>query len=553
MKLKSFIPLTLSLAIGLVSITGCQKGDLIDNPNVAAGNATVPSTLILNHLTATLIGNTAQPFEAYEQPFEISTTAGQYVLSNYQYYRGNNNYNYGTTIDSYGILKYAIALQAQSTQQLGNQTNKYFAIGQFFKAYAGIWLAQRVGDIPFSQAGNPAILTPKYDTQESVYQQCLALLNSANTLMTPLLNSGSKFDAGDIFGLTYLQWQKVINTYTLRVLISLSKRAEDTPSLNIPQTFANIVNNPGTYPVMTSISDNVIYTFSAAFNEYPIFQQGDQPYNNFANMGEAYINVTAPEQDPRLYVVATPAPALVAGGKAVSDFTAYVGSDDNSTLPTLLNNSNNGAYSYTSYNRYYTSNAGALAEPFTFIGYSELCFNIAEGINRGWATGQSSTTWYDNGINASLAVYGITDGETVAIGYPLLSTNTAINPKLLGQGATWGTATVNLPQFMANVAYVGDNANGLAQIFTQRYIAMFANSGWEPFYEWRRSVSTTYPNGLPAWDQGGAGIGTINNLLPRRWEYPTNEAVDNATNYKAALESQFGGTDDPTKDTWLTK
>ena len=111
---------------------------------------------------------------------------------------------------------------------------------------------------------------------------------------------------------------------------------------------------------MTSISDNVVYVYSAAFNPYPIFQQGDQPYNNFANMGEAYVNATAPNKDPRVYIVSTPAPLLVAGGKSVSDFTAYVGSNDNLTLPTLLNNSNNGQYSYTSYNRYYTSTSGCI-------------------------------------------------------------------------------------------------------------------------------------------------------------------------------------------------
>lgn len=550
MKIKSFIPLALSITIGMVSITGCQKGDLIDNPNVAAATATVPASLLLNHLTATLI-------RSDEQPWELSTNGSQYELSNYQYYRGNNNYNYGGTENTYDILKYAIALEAQSTIQQGNQTNKYYALGQFFKAYSGIWLSQRVGDIPFSQAGNPAILQPKYDTQHDVYKACLALLNSANTIIAPLAaaNPNAKLDAGDIFGLTYLQWQKVINSYTIRVLISLSKRVSDPTAsdLNIASTFATIVNNPGTYPIMTSNSDNVVYVYNTAFNPYPIFASGDEPYNNFANPGEAYINATAGNQDPRVYVTVTPAPALVAGGKSVGDFTAYVGSNDNLTEPELLANSNSGDYSYTSYNRYYTSISGANAEPFTFIGYAELCFNIAEGINRGWASGNAAT-WYTNGINASLETYNITNGETITIGFPISTTDATINPHGIPQGGAWGTATVNIPQFMANVAYAGDNATGLAQIFTQRYVAMFTNSGWEPFYEWRRSVSTTYPNGIPAWDQGGAGIGTGgSNLLPRRWEYPSAEATSNTANYKAALQSQFGGVDDPTKDTWLTK
>jgi hypothetical protein len=556
MKIKSFIPLALLLTIGMVSITGCQKGDLIDNPNVAASTGTVPASLLVNHLTATWIRNNGYGSSANEMPFTFCDAAAQYVLSNYQYYRGNNNYNFGSTTDSYDILKYAIALQNQSTQQQGNQTNKYYALGQFFKAYAGIWLTQRVGDIPFSQAGNPAILTPKYDTQHDVYKSCLALLNSANSIIAPLAaaNPNGILDSGDIFGMTYLQWQKVINTYTLRVLMSLSKRVGDPTAsdLNITTTFANIVNNPTTYPIMVSNADNVVFKFNTAFNPYPIFQYGNQPYNNFANIGQAFINATAPNQDPRLYIVATPAPAQIAGGKLVSDFTAYVGSNDNLTLPTLLNNSNNGQYSFSNYNRYYTSISGALAEPFVFIGYSELCFNIAEGINRGWVAG-NSTQWYTNGINASLATYNITNGQVVTIGFPLNITDPVINPNGLKQGAAWGTATVNVPQFMTNVAYAGDNATGLAQIFTQRYVSMMTNSGWEPFYEWRRSVSSTYPNGIPTWDQGGAGIGTTSNLIPRRWIYPANEAAYNTANYTAALQSQYGGVDDPTKDMWLTK
>ncbi len=552
MKIKSIIPAALLLTIGMVSITGCQKGNLIDNPNLAASSGTVPASLLLNHLTATLI-------RSDEQPFSMSTKNEQYVLSNYAYYWGNNSYSYTNTEDSYSILKYAIALQTQSTQQLGNTTNKYYAIAQFFKAYAGIWLTQRVGDIPFSQAGNPSILMPVYDKQHDVYKACLALLDNANTIMAPLVtaNSGAAFDSGDIFGLTYLQWQKVINTYRLRVLISLSARAADNADLNIPQQFSTIMGNAAQYPIMTSNSDNVVYKYNQQFNPYSIVSLGQQPYDNFGSMGLPFVTVTAATQDPRLMVVSTPAPTQIAGGKLFSDFTAWVGADDNVSIATLNTNAAAGQYSYLNYNRYFSlpgAYSGANAEPFIFIGYPELCFNIAEGINRGWATG-SSTTWYNNGINASLAIYGITDGEVLTIGFPISTTNTAINPKLLAQGASWGTATVNLPQFMANVAYAGDNAAGLAQIFTQRYVAMFANSGWEPYYEWRRSVSTANPNGIPAWSQGVAGsIGTTNGLIPRRWTYPIAEASSNTANYNAAIASQFGSAGDVVSaDTWLTK
>jgi hypothetical protein len=544
MKTKILIPLFTMLTIGMVAITGCQKGDLIDNPNVAGTGSIVPVTLLLNTLTSTLIRTS-------ELPFGSSAVANQYTVANYAYYRGSNSYNFGSTSDSYDILKYAIALQNQSVAQQGNSTNKYYALSQFFKAYAGIWLTQRVGDIPFSQAGNASVLTPAYDTQHDVYKAALAMLDNANTILGNLItatpaNANTVLDAtGDIYGLTYLQWQKVINTYRLRVLISLSKRAVDNADLNIPSQFATIVGTPAKYPIMASNSDNLVYKFNPT-NRYPTFSLGYNPYNNFANIGQLYLSIGSTTQDPRIFVTSTPAPALVSGGKAVSDFTAYFGSDIDLSQATLLTNSNNGAYSFSNYTKYYLSSTGASAEPFIFIGYPEMCFNIAEAINRGWVTGISSATWYTNGINASLANYGITNGQVLTINFPVSSTVAAVNPTGLAQGAVWGTVTVNTTQFLANVAYAGDNATGLAQILTQKYMALFNNSGYEAFYNYRRT-------GLPALLQGGSGIGTPNSLLPRRWLYPSNEPTYNTTNYQSALSSQFGGSDDITKDTWLTK
>jgi hypothetical protein len=250
--------------------------------------------------------------------------------------------------------------------------------------------------------------------------------------------------------------------------------------------------------------------------------------------------------DPRIFLTSSPAPAVVSGGKAVSDFAAYVGSNINDSQATLLSNSDKGAYSFSNYNRYYLSITGANCEPFIFIGYPEMCLNIAEGINRGWVTGASAATWYKNGINASLASYGLTDGQSVSINFPVKSTVSSVNPSGIAQGSVWGNVTINTSQFLTQVTYAGDNAAGLTQILTQKYMAMFNNSGWEAYYNYRRT-------GVPALLQGGAGIGTINNLLPRRWLYPSSEMTYNSDNYQSALSSQFGGSDDLGKDTWLTK
>jgi hypothetical protein len=532
MKMKFIIPV-LGIVIATMFITACQKGDLLSNPNVAAETSTVPASLILNHITATL--------QRGEDPIIADVWKyNQQLVSNYSYYFGSNFYNWSNTSHTYDIIKYCTKMEEQARKQYGNTTNVYFALSKFFRAHAFVWLSERVGDIPMYEAGNPGILNPKYDTQKEVFKNSLNLLDTANALMGALIstaNANTKVDgAGDIYGMTYLQWQKVINTYKLRVLIGLSKRADDNADLNIKTRFATVVNDPVKNPIMTANSDNMVYVYNAAYNQYPVNRAGYSPYGYAANINKTLMDILVANKDPRTYVFAVPAPAQLAAGKSVADFTAYIGADINLPQATISNNSTAGMYSYINWNRYFSSSSGANAEPYIFLGYPEMCFNIAEAINRGWVTGTTASSWYTKGINASMGVYKITQGQVYTIGnLDCTKPNT-------------GTATIDIAGFLAApaVAYQGDNADGLGQILTQKYVAFFSNSGYEAFYNQRRT-------GVPVFAQGGAGIGTPNNQIPVRWLYPQDEITYNSDNNKAAVASQYGGTDNVNAKMWLIK
>src|SRR5215467_2901125 len=162
-----------------IAASSCQKGDLLSNPNVAPENSTVPVSLILNHLTANLMRE--------EEPVISNVYRwNQDIVSNYSYYFGTNTYNWSTTSDTYDMIRYCNKLEEQAQAQYRNTTNVYFALSKFFRAYAFIWLTQRVGDIPMTQAGVPGNFTPAYDKQHDVYKNSLALLDTANTLMANL-------------------------------------------------------------------------------------------------------------------------------------------------------------------------------------------------------------------------------------------------------------------------------------------------------------------------------------------------------------------------------
>ena len=83
-----------------------------------------------------------------------------------------------------------------------------------------------------------------------------------------------------------------------------------------------------------------------------------------------------------------------------------------------------------------------------------------------------------------------------------------------------------------------------AQIVLQKYIACFENSGYEGYYNARRT-------GVPIF-QGGSGVGN-NGIVPKRWAYPVSEQTQNKTAYNAALSAQQFAADDLNQTMWLIK
>ncbi|MBC7507303.1 MAG: SusD/RagB family nutrient-binding outer membrane lipoprotein, partial [Ferruginibacter sp.] len=103
------------------------------------------------------------------------------------------------------------------------------------------------------------------------------------------------------------------------------------------------------------------------------------------------------------------------------------------------------------------------------------------------------------------------------------------------------TAYLNQPAVLLS----GTSATALNQILTQKYLAYARNSGLQGYYQWRRTGVPTFSTG----DGTGNG-GTI----PKRFQYPNNEQTVNASNVKAAIQSQYGGAgDDINQLMWLIK
>lgn len=515
----SFLGLT-----ALLLLSSCQTFEELEvNPNVPASS---PANLVFNGILNSLV----------ERPWGKETRWNQFYTINYNYY-GNNEYDWTTSGTYFDVLKNVVKMEEEAKKATGKDLNPYGALAKFFKAYYFVWMTQRLGDLPMTEAlKGTENTTPKYNTQKEVYVQALKWLDESNDDLTKLIAAGDISLQGDIFLSNNLKsWQKVVNTYKLRVLISLSKKESDG-ELNVKGKFAETINNPSKYPIMTGMSDNMAYKYNATYNKYPINPDNFGFDATRQQMSTTNLDILKATKDPRIFYIAEPAEAQIKKGLAQTDFAAFVGANPAESLDDMSTKALNGLYSYINRSRYYKNYS---PEATIQIGYIEMCFNIAEGINRGWTTG-TAEDWYIKGIQASQSFFDIKNGENTVT----LETRNGANATSAGYAIKF-----NWADFYAqpSVKYAGNNAAGLEQVINQKYLGFFMNSGMEAFYNWRR---TGFPTNFA---KGGPGTGN-SGVIPRRWLYPNSERIYNETNYKASVQSQFGKASESINDElWLLK
>ncbi|SKB83939.1 Starch-binding associating with outer membrane [Dyadobacter psychrophilus] len=516
-----------------LTFTGCEKSfeELEKDPNRAT---TAPASLILQGVEWDMFSETGLPFSS-------EMRWNQFYAINYNYY-GNNEYQWSSFNDHYTTLKNVTQMELEHKKTGAADVNGYSALGKFFRAFFLDQMSVRAGDLPMKGAVlGRENLTPEYDSQKEIYMQILKWLDESNTDMTALIAKGETTVGGDFYFAGKLaKWQKIVNAFRLRILIRLSKKEADT-DLNIKSQFATMLANPTKYPLPEGMVDNLEF-ISNNFNKYPSNPDNFGFDATRQNMAATYVGLLTARKDPRVMVTTEPAGAQLKAGKLPSDFTAFVGASSGEDLADMSSKAgiNNGpgfapgAYSFQSRSRYYSNYTG---ENIFIVGYPEMCFNIAEAINRGWAPG-SAEQWYQKGIRASQEFYGVKDG-TLSMLYSKTGGRDASDFVSYNVNFSFNTYYAQ-----PLVKYSGNNAAGLEQIVTQKYLAFFMNSGMEAYFDYRR---TGFPKFM-------TGVGTGNSgRIALRWQYPSSERTTNAANYKAAIDRQFAGKDDINDVIWLLK
>ncbi|MCU4154660.1 SusD/RagB family nutrient-binding outer membrane lipoprotein [Carboxylicivirga sp. A043] len=470
-----------SFLLAIATLSSCLDfEELRENPNEP--NSVPPGLLF----TALVPGATSSFSNAYMH-------AQYHVRADTDY--GDFSYRYGSSSFKYNSLK---DINKMEEEAVTANAPAYLIMAKFLRAVYYISMTRDMGDIPMSEAvqAEDGIYRPKYDSQKEVYLQCLTWLNEASIELGDFILENPSFTlSGDYYFDGDLRaWQKVINTFTLRTLISLSIKADDA-DLDVKGRFANIINNPADYPLMEGLEDNMQIEHWDEDGFRGIYNPNNSQYLNIIVYADTYIELLKNYQDPRLFEIADPTPEAVAANPedpegVRMDFDSYAGCDISDPVNTNAVKRAEGKVSKPNAARF----NNFIGQPSIYIGYAEQELLIAEAAQRGWIPADAETH-YNNGVRASMNFYNVASSD--------------INDYLSGFGA-----------------YEDD----LTKILEQQYIALAENSGWEAFFLNRRTGVPTYK------------LSETNQVeqLPVRWMYPISENQDNYENYRAALVAQFG-------------
>lgn len=506
--IKSLTSILLSLAI----LSSCSDFDEINsNPN--ASNDVTAGMLA----TGMLIGLTKQNSEYYsfiDHNFMSKHAITAELIRNEQY-----NKLTSTSFGTYGSLRNVSKMVDNASE---NMKNSYEGLGCFLKAYQLFYLSIQCGDIPYSESlkgESEGITQPKYDTQKEVMMQVLADLDKAYTLFADARN----FDGDPLLKGDVVKWQKVVSAFKLKVLVNLYLHDTDS-ELKVKEHFKSLLSER---KLMESNDDNFQLVYADKGGQVYPYNDLHARSNGYCMLSSNLVDSLKAFDDYRLFYFAEPSAYMLGEGKEEGDFDAYVSIDP--SLSFKLITDLYGEKKFTPLNLRYTSLDNPAGEPIVRIGYAEQCFNIAEGIVRGWADGDAKA-YYEKGIRAAMGFVKDYTPEQFVKNRPAIT-------------------EAYLSDYLTNekVSFAGNKEMQLKQIFQQKYFTYFLQNPWDGYYEHRR---VSYPN-LPL--DPTTNMNQVADKFPTRWMYPQKEYNENSENIKEALDRQFGGKDSNNDLMWILK
>ena len=259
------------------------------------------------------------------------------------------------------------------------QKNK-LAIIEIHEVYTFQVLVDTFGDVPYTDALNPANVLPTYENDATIYPKLITRLNTA---LADLDSSGGTFDSGDyIFGGNIDRWKLFGNSLKLKLGINLA---------DVDATLAQAtVESAYSAGVITSNAKNAAFNYVVAAPNYnPIY----------ANLIASGRNDFVP-------------------AKPIIDAMNGLGDPRRSAYFTLFGGIYKGGnYGYTNaYSNFshVSDNIKAPDAPGILFESTEVDFYLAEAAARGYSVGDTAENYYNKAIHDSFEFWGFSSGDADA-------------------------------------------------------------------------------------------------------------------------------------------
>lgn len=370
-------------------------------------------------------------------------------------------------------------------------------MAMIFKVHFMMRLADIHGEIPYSQAFNPAeFLQPKYDPLPEIYNSFMDDLRTAVALIDAGAGENPKgFDP--LYGGNIEKWKKFGNSLLLRVGLRLS---EVDPALS-----RSVVEEAIAAGVMESNDDNAWINYSGSFTDGVNASGIGEVFQDFGVAGhlfrytDVFVDFISDNNDPR----------------EVTLMSTYDLVDDQEVLtnagPGGQVGLRAGGFGDESENIYDFAQPRrdvmvAYNSPAFIMTFAEVEFNRAEAIHRNWIAGSAKDA-YESGVRAAMKMLAL---------YP--------NAEEISD------AEIATYLQQPNIDY--DSGDPLTLINTQKWVALLFD-GYEAYANYRRlNIPTLVP--VDAENIAPESDGTI----PKRVRYPQSEVITNSENYLEAVGRQ---------------
>jgi len=425
------------------------------------------------------------------------------------------------------------------------ENDQYYAIALIMKGLYYQKYSDTFGAAPYTEASNPDIVTPKFDSVQTIYEGVIAELDEAIGIIGVKDNTGAGpalLGANDLFfGGDMQKWKQLANSLKLKMALRGHGGNGADYSAHVTSALSSGI----------LANDNALMARDIEISQWTSAVYGDIWHNFYGggnwHLGSKLVDHLRINNDPRLEEYAAP----IKGGTFIlqrassgSNTSLFEKHTDFLVKHLIDSDADVTDSGVTGDTRTITVAAGAyVGQPVRLNG------KIKPHLHRQFFS--EPAPWVVNRKNSGNEIFPqivLTAGEShflaaqaSVLGVSSADANVHYQTGIRHAMKLWKVSDVNIEKFIAEEAMAtlsGTQEENLEKIAIQRWIAYFTES----FEAWAVVRDTGYPK-LPGIDSTTLDgdiyeIGDLNGHYPQRMRYGTGAYNKNGVNVEAAVSVQ---------------